>query len=382
MKGLTLVQLFQSKIWFIPSRKNLTWLPLVALVTTAAFGWAWLGREIVPTPYYHRQVTAAQAMVRGMAVLADYRHTYGPAIAPEDYNQTGLIGVEYSPITTTLAPLWIKRTTANHDVAALVVRLLWEGGVRPGDRVAVGLSSSFPALNLALGAALDAMEVEGIIISSLGASSWGANDPDLTWLDMESLLYQAGVIKHKSIAFSAGGSNDLITGFSQEGQGALLAAVRRQEGELIDTGTLATNIERRLDIYGNGDYAAYVNVGGSLASLGEVSAQKLRPGLQRLQLLPSGVALCSPLEVAQTGVVINLLEVGTLALRYGLPLDPYPLPPVGSGPVYMYKAVPLERLAVALGLSMTALLLPLIVDTVGNRSKEKQVEKIRKGILK
>jgi poly-gamma-glutamate system protein len=266
-------------------------------------------------------------------------------------------------------------------MAALVVRLLWEGGVRPGDRVAVGLSSSFPALNLALGTALDAMEVEGVIISSLGSSSWGANHPNLTWLDMESLLYQAGVIGRQSIAFSAGGRNDLITGFSREGQEALLAAVGRRKGELINTGSLAANIERRLEIYGNSDYAAYINVGGSLASLSEVSAVELRPGLQKLQLLPSGVAPCSPLEVAQTGVVINLLEVGTLALRYGLPLDPYPLPPLGIGSVYMYEVVPLGRLAVALWLSLVALLSPLIVDAFKKRSKEKQIEQIGKGSL-
>ena len=80
-------------------------------------------------------------------------------------------------------------------------------------------------------------------------------------------------------------------------------------------------------------------------------------------------------------MVINLLEVGTLALRYGLPLDPYPLPPLGIGSVYMYEVVPLGRLAVALWLSLVALLSPLIVDAFKKRSKEKQIEQIGKGSL-
>ncbi len=66
-----------------------------------------------------------------------------------DVNRTGLIGLETSPITTTLGNLEAKRTTTNPDFAALLVRLLAEAGVKRGETIAVGASGSFPALIVA-----------------------------------------------------------------------------------------------------------------------------------------------------------------------------------------------------------------------------------------
>ncbi|NLJ33957.1 MAG: poly-gamma-glutamate system protein [Firmicutes bacterium] len=350
----------QGKTWFAPSKKNTIWLPPVSLVIVVIYVWASLGRVSTPTPYYEQQIAAAQAMARGMAALVEHRKPHGPALPANDLNETGLIGVEHSPLTTTLAPLWVKLTTANPDMAALMVRLLWEAGVGPKERVAVGLSGSFPALNLALITALDALEIEGVIISSLGSSTWGANHPDLTWPDMETILYKKGIIKQKSIALSPGGSKDLPTSYPPAGQEALRAIVKRWEGEFINTGSLEGNVERRLEIYGDGPYAAYVNIGGSLASVGSFSALDLKPGVQSIKLPLPGARPTSPLEITQTGIVINLLDVGTLALHYGLPLEPYPLPPIGKGAVYTANTIPVTRATIALLLSIITFLLPLI----------------------
>ena len=350
----------QGKTWFAPSKKNTIWLPLVSLVIMVIYAWASLGRISTPTPYYEQQIAAARAMARGMTALVEHRKIHGPALPPNDLNKTGLIGVEHSPLTTTLAPLWVKLTTANPDMAALAVRLLWEGGVGPKERVAVGLSGSFPALNLALITALDALEIEGVIISSLGSSTWGANHPDLTWPDMETILYKKGIIKQKSIALSPGGNKDLPSSYPPAGQKALQTIVKRWEGEFINTGSLEGNVERRLEIYGDGPYTAYVNIGGSLASLGSFSALKLKPGVQSIKLPLPGTRPTSPLEVTQTGVVINLLDVGTLALHYDLPLEPYPLPPIGKGAVYTGRAIPVTRATISLLLSIITFMLPLI----------------------
>jgi poly-gamma-glutamate system protein len=43
-----------------------------------------------------------------------------------DLNQTGLVGLEFSPITTSLGSLEAKRTTTNPNFAALIVFLLKE----------------------------------------------------------------------------------------------------------------------------------------------------------------------------------------------------------------------------------------------------------------
>ena len=59
-----------------------------------------------------------------------------------DTNDTGLIGVEYTDITTTLGSLSAKRTSTNPAFAAAVVDMLDQAGVRPG----TGWPSVSPAL--------------------------------------------------------------------------------------------------------------------------------------------------------------------------------------------------------------------------------------------
>ena len=66
--------------------------------------------------------------------------------------------------------------------------------------VAVGLSGSFPAMNVAVYSALYELGVEPIIISSTAASQWGANDPNFTWLDMEAVLRKADVFPVECVA--------------------------------------------------------------------------------------------------------------------------------------------------------------------------------------
>ena len=96
----------------------------------------------------------------------------------------------------------------NPNFAAVVVEWLKELGVKSGDVVAVGASGSFPAMNIAVYAALHELGIEPIIISSTAASQWGANEPSFTWLDMEAVLRKSDVFPYKSVAASLGGVGD------------------------------------------------------------------------------------------------------------------------------------------------------------------------------
>lgn len=79
--------------------------------------------------------------------------------------------------------------------------MLTQCGAEKGDTVAVNLSSSFPCLNLAVLCALDAMELKGIVINSVGASTYGANLPDFTYLDMEHFLVERQYLSNHSTFF-------------------------------------------------------------------------------------------------------------------------------------------------------------------------------------
>ncbi|MGZ5469119.1 MAG: poly-gamma-glutamate system protein, partial [Candidatus Aminicenantales bacterium] len=105
-------------------------------------------------------IEAADLMTRSTVVLKACRASRGlPIDISVDPNGTGLIGEERSEITTSAGRLEAKRTTTNPAFAGLVASLFHEAGVRRGDVVAVGASSSFPALIVATLSAAKAMGV-------------------------------------------------------------------------------------------------------------------------------------------------------------------------------------------------------------------------------
>jgi poly-gamma-glutamate system protein len=257
-----------------------------------------------------------------------------------DPTDSGILGQATSSTTTSTGSLEAKRTTANPNWAAVVVELLLDAGVREGDLVAVGVSGSFPALNIATLTAADVLGLEIVSIAGVGASSFGANLSEFTWLDMERHLVDAKVIPQASVAASLGGTQDRALGLPAGGRKRLRAAIERNRVTFLDTKEQAESIDRRMEIYKENAlgrrFAAYVNVGGSLASTGPKSMKRLyRAGLN-LKPNPRGLGVDSVMmRFLRDGVpVINLSKVVTLAERYGLPVEPAELSPVGSGLVF------------------------------------------------
>ena len=114
--------------------------------------------------------------------LSQWRGENSSAASVEDdpWN-CGLIGVEWSGITTTLGDLSSKRTACNPAWSIQFSRWYRELGLKPGDPIAIYSSSSFPGLLLNAVAAAEALELDPLLIVSLGASTWGANHPDAPW---------------------------------------------------------------------------------------------------------------------------------------------------------------------------------------------------------
>jgi poly-gamma-glutamate system protein len=222
-------------------------------------------------------------------------------------------------------------------MAALLVQLLKEAGVRNGDPIAVGASGSFPGLILATLSASKAMELRPFIIYSLGTSQWGANHPEFHWLRMERCLREAGLFDFSPIALSLGGEKDIGEDWPAELRWQLETEIDRNGVFLLKESELRRNVEARLKLYQaavkSERLRAFINIGGAWANLGEShQILKWKPGLVRTQALPDqgkrGVAYeMMALEIP----VIHLLYVKGLVNRYGLPWDPVPLPEPGNG---------------------------------------------------
>ncbi len=252
-----------------------------------------------------------------------------------DVNNTGMIGQRFTDITTTLGSLEAKRTSTNPNMAAMIVQLLTEAGIQKGDRVAVNVSGSFPALNLAVIAASEIMDVEPVIIASIGASTYGANNTLLTYLDMEKMLFQKGLIKSRSVAFSNGGADDIGSDINQE----VLEEVKKRHSELefIYIKNYSENVQHRMDLYNrDGEIDLFINVGGNIVSGGgsdigfEFDNGLVSPNIK---LSYNNKGLIG--RFLSDGInVINLLNIKSLATEYGLKIDPIPIPEFGSEGIY------------------------------------------------
>lgn len=257
-----------------------------------------------------------------------------------DVNQTRLIGLEFSPLTTSLGSLEAKRTTTNPNFAALIVFLLKEAGVNTGDTIAVGASGSFPALMVAVLSAAKVMNVRTLIICSLAASQWGANNPDFNWLHMQNCLLQAGIFDTQPIALSIGGERDTGEGMSSEGLLLLKKEIQESGIAFIYEPDLRRNVEAKMRLYDekaeDSEIKAFINIGGSSSNLGEDSEiLKLKPGLVKIRRLPPTEKRGILYEMAARNIpVIHLLYIKGLVQRYGLEWDPIPLPQPGEGSLY------------------------------------------------
>jgi poly-gamma-glutamate system protein len=322
-----------------PFRKSTLSLRMLAILAVSALTIVLLmesARWYQPDPRQEEKRTATELMQRALQAIKTEKLRMGiPIDRLLDPNATGLIGVEYNDITTTRGSLLAKRTSTNPAFAAVVVEMLDRADVRSGDPVAVSFSGSFPALNIAVLSAAKALNLQPVIISSAGASMYGANQPEMTWLDMERILAEKGLFPYRSIAASLGGIADARGGLDGTGIDAGLRAIRRNGIPLLKEGSdpsPAADIRRRLALFdqalGGRRPAAFINVGGSLTSVGS------GPGVNRLPtgLLKKVPVLHNPergtiFRMGEQGVpVIHLLRIRSIAAQYGIPADPSSLP--------------------------------------------------------
>jgi len=250
---------------------------------------------------------------------------------------TGLVGPRSSPLTSMEGELEAKLTALNPNWAAVMVQYLRQIGLQQGDPVAVSISGSLPGMNLCLLAALNVMQLDPVIITSVSASAWGASDPNFSWLDVESLLQEKGIFPFRSDAATLGGSNDMGRGISPEGRRLGMEAIERNGLALLASENLEDAIARRDAFFTEptpgGRSKAYVSVGGEVVNLGNRLYE---------DFLPAGVLYEPSLtEFSPKGNMILMLERGVpavdfrniqdLAREVGLPVAPDYLPEPGEG---------------------------------------------------
>jgi len=301
---------------------------------------------------------AARRMARAEHAVAEKRQSLGIAIDPAlDPYRTGLIGVELSMLTTTVGDIVAKRTTANTAFAALVVRYFHELGLEPGDRIAVGSSGSFPGILRALLSACAETGVEPVVITSIGASEYGANMEGLSNAEMMAACAESGVLPYMPAAISPGADGDrgISLLYRLELSDDIARYARSTAGALnlpfIGGDSFETSFSAHLEVYEKAaPIKAFVNIGGADVNFGSGPASlKLKPGLilpssRNSRVAPGGFRGEGAAEAAEASAdgregligyylargvpAMHFLNIKGLALQSGIPVDGDPEAPI------------------------------------------------------
>lgn len=323
--------------------------------------------------YYDQKIEAAQLARRAQQVIKQEVVDRGYVIdVQNDPNLTGLIGPQYSLITTDRGYIRDKLISTNPNCAAVMIGLFHRARLRPGDLVAVTFTGSFPAMNIAVLSACKVMGLKPVIITSVGAATWGASWDEFTWLDMEDVLVGSDIWSFRSAGASLGGGNDHGRGLSPKGRELLREAIKRNGVEFISsidedtpTGSLQANIEKRMEIFdrekGEKEYKVVVNVGGGLAAVGSSQNGRLIPpgynrSLYNREFPARGVI---NILAERRLPVIHLLQLSRFAEKYGLPVEVSSEPEVGEGPVFIK-----EQFSIVSTLIYTIILLIVLVGAI------------------
>ena len=330
---------------FIPVIQKTSTLVFLSLLALVCLFISLQNRSIEISPLYDSKIKAANLMKQCLQSLKKSRLENSIFIDIEnDPNETGIVGVPYSLITTDEGDLDAKLTTLDPNFSAVIVDLLFTAGLEKNDTIAVMLTGSMPGANIALLSACQVMGIHPIIISSIGASQWGANQVDFTWLDMEDILIENKLINSRSVASSIGGRNDMGRLLSPLGRDLIMESIKNYDLPLIRENRLADNIKKRTDIYNEyhpiDKYDGVVNIGGGVASLGtSFNYRLIPPGIvNRSDIVDidnsSGIEGAFSYFLKKNITGLHILNIKSIIENYNLPFAPIPHPKIGEGVLY------------------------------------------------
>lgn len=328
-------------------------LVLAALILAAGL---FLGTRVsvrVKSPSYDIKAAAAERMQKCMDAVKGYKAELGIPISPEDKLSTGLIGDEFTGMTTTVGVIEAKRTAATTDMAAAAVDMLEKAGLKRGDTAGAAFSGSFPGWNLAVLAAAEEAGVRLVYTASAGASMHGANQIELTFPDMLLRLNADGLLSEKPAAFSLGGDWDCGMEMFDEEREYLDAKLSSCGVPYIHEPDFQKNLSLRLKMNEElGPVSCFIGVGGNVTTIGR-NEDTLACGVVRPNTVTEIDGNSGLLEIynAQGLPVIHLLNIKQIAADYGVVYDPETAPVIGEGAVYYrYEApaaVPFASLVIA-----------------------------------
>ena len=318
----------------------------VLLLTALAMAFVWYASGASLTPQEERLYSR---VMRAHQEAVSFKRQRGAEVSKEnDPNSTGMIGIEWSPITTTLGALEAKRTAADPRWSIIVWRWLEQLDIKRGEKVVVLSSSSFPGMMLNVLTALEERGADVTLLVSLGASTFGANDPRAMWSDLAADLRRAGLLHTKAAFYTYGGGGDVGGSISAEGKEIMRAAAERAGVPLVEKKDLAEMTAWKAALIKKTDPKLVISVGGSHSSMGSDEAVlKLEPGLHLKPGPYDGNGLIG-ISLRAGYPTIHLLNMKELSAQNHIPIDAPPSPFLYGGRSLLLAALGLLIFAAGL----------------------------------
>lgn len=336
---------------------------LVALAVVALLVWVLVARSVRPVRSrdYEPRRASAELSARAFAQVRALRERLGaPIDSVNDPNATGLIGLQFSQVTFGRSDLSDALTATNPNFAAALVDLLGRAGARRGDTIGVSWDGTYPALNVGVLAAAQVMGLWPVVVTAQSAGMWGANEPGMSWLEIEQELRRAGLWVFRSAAATLGGETDDGRGLSPAGRALLTLAAESSGVPLFVPESLAAGVALRESVFGRA--RVLVSVGAVAANSGETPVRSGlhagRGGRDRHGGLVG--------SFRRRGLpVVHIGDASRVAVDNRLPVAPMPLPEIGRGRLFFERrySVLLAGLGALLLLGLTLLVVRYDVES-------------------
>jgi poly-gamma-glutamate system protein len=164
-----------------------------------------------------------------------------------------------------------------------------------------------------------------LLVVSLGASTWGANHPDIPWPVLATELRSGGFIHHRADFYTLGAGDETGQGLAPEGMALLRSAANDTGVKLLSAGNLKEMIARKTELLDKHQPRLLVSIGGSHANLGDA---------HEVLQLHTGLVPATDTALAGNGVigaamrkgtpVIHMLNIKSISSKTGIPYDTRP----------------------------------------------------------
>ena len=159
-----------------------------------------------------------------------------------------------------------KLSTLNPDFSAMITLYLLSEGLDSNSTAAISFTGSFPGANIAVLSACESIGIRTKVISSIGASRYGATKPEFSWLDMQYKLVESNIISIDEEKYLYDSYDTRVDEINEFYYSNIFDRLSINDSLMIYSTVSNNNIAERMEFYGD-SIDIFINVGEITSSI-------------------------------------------------------------------------------------------------------------------